>query len=156
MGIKNKIFKQLVAHKQEKAKEEFDRREALYENVYLTIYDVVRMTDDDFTKLSALPNYGNITVMGKDYSYSVNLATAIRDYNLNLYEKYKLLLDDYEYDNHIHIDKEKSTGDEEDYYTYNNGQTYKQKSTIMKSYKGSYKAPYKPSYLETYEESDGI
>ena len=31
-----------------------------------------------------------------------------------------------------------------------------QKSTIMKSYKGSYKAPYKPSYLETYEESDGV
>jgi hypothetical protein len=93
---------------EEKDKEE-TRRNGLWANVDLCVYDVVRMTEDEFTRLSAIPNFGNIIVQGK--MNSMNFATAIKYYNLDLYAKYKLLLDDYV----EAIDDNEDEEDEEEY-----------------------------------------
>lgn len=138
---------------EEKDKEEA-RRNGLWANVDLCVYDVVRMTEDEFTRLSAIPNFGNIIVQGK--MNSMNLATAIKYYNLDLYAKYKLLLDDYV---EAIDDNEEEYIDDGENYTYNKAlrsgfKYYLNKYGVQhtpNTYAKHRINSYKPSFLETYE-----
>ncbi len=71
-----------------------DVRDELYGNIKLRPYDVLRMTEEEFLRLSALPNFGYILVDG--YKTDMTLAVALKHYNPDLYNKYQLLLNEYE------------------------------------------------------------
>ena len=65
----------------------------LHEEITLTSYDVLRMTEDDFLRLSSIPNFGNITVTCGERTKT--LSVALNQFNPELYEKFKLLLSEY-------------------------------------------------------------
>lgn len=85
-----KIYKQKIKITPMNKEEQEDDR---YKEIVLKVFDVINLTEDQFLRLSSFPNFGHITVQGTNYHYK--LADIIKTYNPDLYNKYKLLIDEF-------------------------------------------------------------
>ena len=116
-----------------------------YQKVSLTVWDVIKMTEDEFLRLSVIPNWQKIRI-DANVPY-ISLSGCIIEFNQEIYNKYKLLFDE------VKDDDDDDDDNINDVFEGKDQDLVRKISKIIGNIEKQKKRVkfYQPNYVETYE-----